>query len=72
MSSGDYLARNEYEMWDTDTLIRQCKEFEELVEQLKQALRKCSPWDLNRTECCFFCDGFSEHADDCEYVRLIK
>lgn len=44
-------------------------------EQLRQALRKCSPfthYDADEGELCYDCHMSYEHKQDCEYIKLIQ
>lgn len=58
-----------YLAWERDQM---------LIEQLRQALWKCSPftdYNENEVEICFSCCIpyylAHEHADNCEYIKLI-
>jgi hypothetical protein len=55
----------------------------DLTAQLKEALRKCSPYIIEieygeiESKICAFCEtnwysSSKEHTDDCEYVQLTK
>lgn len=52
-----------------DIESQQVNILEKQNEQLREALKKCSPW-LMTTEQCLICGGKFNHKDDCEYTRL--
>ena len=54
------------------TLSNQNADLMQENKKLKEALRKCEPW--NRIACavieCNFCGYDGRHSDDCEYIKL--
>jgi hypothetical protein len=65
----EYIKRFWYQHMEDEKKLHKFR-----IEQLKEALRKCSPFGLmSHPEAkCNFCGMDDEHhTDDCEYVRLI-
>lgn len=76
MSDKDNITIQEYDE-QIQILLDDKKQLQWEINQLKEALRKCSPWsnyNLTSYTHCYYCKCFhmDNHKDDCEYVKLIS